>query len=205
MKVFDVGANVGFTAVLAARLVTHVGAVDCFEPLPGNARQIQHNASLNQFGHIRVHQVALGKEDSEAEFALSASPTWGRLATAGYTPEKVGTTRVPVRRLDSLVAESGLPAPDLIKMDVEGAEADVLAGATHLLATARPVLLIETHGTNQAVVDALAGFDYQTFVLGSPVALQDAPREVQALCIPAERTDLTDVSGVLTSAKAVRV
>jgi FkbM family methyltransferase len=178
MNVYDVGANVGFTAVLAARLVTAEGAVVCFEPLPDNVRQIKYNASLNRFAHVRVQQVALGKEDGEAEFVLSSSPTWGRLATSGFTPEKVGTTRVPVRRLDTLVAEEGLPAPDFIKVDVEGAEADVLAGAAHLLDSARPVLLIETHGTNRAVVDALAGHDYQIHVLGSPVALLDAPREV---------------------------
>jgi FkbM family methyltransferase len=199
MAVYDVGANVGFTSVLAARLVGAEGVVVCFEPLPANARQIEHNARLNHFAHIRVCFVALGKEDGEAEFVLSASPTWGRLATAGFTPEKVGTIRVPIRRLDTFVAEAALPAPDFIKVDVEGAEADVLAGAAQTLATARPVLMIETHGTNQAVADALATHDYQLHVLGRKVALRDAPREVQVLCLPAERTDLLGVAEALTS------
>jgi FkbM family methyltransferase len=199
--VYDIGANVGFTAVLAARLVGPHGLVVCFEPLATNARQIEHNAALNHFDHVHVCQVALGKEDGEAEFVVSASPTWGRLASAGFTPDRAGTTRVPVRRLDTLAAEARLPAPDLIKMDVEGAEADVLAGARGLLAAARPLLVIETHGTNQAVAEALAAHDYHLHVLGRKVALQDAPREVQALCLPAERTDLAGVAEVLTAAK----
>jgi FkbM family methyltransferase len=198
MTVYDVGANVGFTAVLAAQLVGPDGLVVCFEPLPVNARQIEHNATLNHFAHVRVWQVALGNEDGEAEFVVSSSPTWGRLATAGFTPQKIGTTLVSVRRLDGLATEASLPPPDLIKMDVEGGEVDVLAGAAHLLDSARPVLVIETHGTNQAVADALAGHDYRTHVLGSAVALLDAPREVQALCLPAERTDLARMAEVLT-------
>jgi hypothetical protein len=75
MTVYDIGANVGFTAVLAARLVTAEGRVVCFEPLPDNARHIELNAALNGFAHIAVRRVALGKEDGEAEFVVSTSPT----------------------------------------------------------------------------------------------------------------------------------
>jgi hypothetical protein len=108
---------------------------------------------------------------------------------------------VRVRRLDGLAAEEGLPAPDLIKVDVEGAEGDVLEGAGQILANARPVLLIETHGTNKAVAHVLAGCDYKLHVLGSKVALLDAPPEVQVLCLPAERTDLAGVAEALISMK----
>src|SRR5262245_13570479 len=102
MTAFDVGANVGFTAVLAAKCVAPGGKVVCFEPLAANAEQIGHNAGLNGFTHVEVRQEALGRADGEAEFTLSHSPTWGRLASAGTTPQQSGSTRVPVRSLDSL-------------------------------------------------------------------------------------------------------
>jgi FkbM family methyltransferase len=184
MVCYDVGANVGFTAVLAARCVGDAGRVVCFEPLSDNARQIRVNADRNGFSQIQVHQVALGGADGEAEFRLSHAPTWGRLADAGATPEQSGTTRVPVRRLDSLAASESLPPPQFIKMDVEGAEADVLAGGRAMLAAARPVMVIELHHTYQAVVDALAGLDYEVrpLVPGGQVANTDG--EFQILAYP---------------------
>lgn len=191
MVVYDVGANVGFTAVLAARLVGATGRVVCFEPLPANARQINHNASLNSFSHVAVRQEALGTMDGEAAFKLSAAPTWGMVARAGAAPDaEAGVTRVSVRRLDSVVAEAALPAPDLVKMDVEGAEADVLAGAGRTLAAARPVLLIELHGTNRPVHEALTRLGYAAHVLGSRAGVVESRWDAQVVAVPAGRADL---------------
>lgn len=186
---YDIGANVGFTAILAARCVGPGGRVDCFEPLAVNAAQIRGNADLNGFTHVHVHQLALGGDDGEAEFHTSHAPTWGRLAEAGATPEASGTIRVPVRRLDRLVATEGLPDPQFIKMDVEGAEADVLAGARELLTRARPVMVIELHHTHQAVVDALAGLGYVVRPLVPGGRLEGDPGEFQVLAYPEGHPD----------------
>jgi FkbM family methyltransferase len=189
--VYDIGANVGFTAVLAARLVGAAGKVICFEPLSANARQIQHNASLNDFSHITVREVALGREDGEADFKVSASPTWGMLARAGAGPDaEIGSIRVPVRRLDSLVAEVGLPLPGLIKMDVEGAELDVLSGSELTLQKSGPVLLIELHGTNASVHELLTRLGYCVHVLGSRSGALQAPWDAQVIAVPSQRADL---------------
>ena len=193
MTVYDAGANVGFTAVLAARRVGPEGRVVCFEPLPANARQIRHNAALNGFTCIDVREAALGREDGEAEFLLSESPTWGRLAQTGAAPRQSGAIRVPVRSLDSLAAGGDLPAPAFIKMDVEGAEADALAGGRGLLAAARPVLVIELHHTYQAVVDALAGLDYTIRPLTTTGTVASLDGEFQVLAYPRERVDVEDV------------
>jgi FkbM family methyltransferase len=189
MTCYDFGANVGFTAVLAAKCVGPTGRVECFEPLPENARQIGINASLNAFAHIRIHQVALGASDGEAEFRTSHAPTWGRLAEAGSAPQQSGVIRVPVRRIDPLVTAEGLPDPQFIKMDVEGAEADVLIGGRPLLARARPVMVIELHHTYQAVVDALAGLDYTIHPLVSGGRIDSTDGEFQILAYPTGHAD----------------
>jgi FkbM family methyltransferase len=190
MTAFDVGANVGFTTVLAAKCISPGGRVVCFEPLAANAELIAHNAGLNGFAEcVEVRGEALGRADGEAEFSLSHSPTWGRLASAGATPQMSGSIRVPVRGLDSLWAAGAIPRPDVIKMDVEGAEADVIAGGRAFLAATRPVLLIELHHTNRAVVEAFDGLGYVLRILGSEAEVMSTDEEVQLIAYPTGRAD----------------
>jgi FkbM family methyltransferase len=204
MVAYDIGANVGFTAVLAAKKVAPNGRVVCFEPLAINATKIHHNAALNGFGFVDVHEIALGTADGEAEFHLSSSPTWGRLASSGPAPQQSGVVRVPIRTLDSLIERDHVPPPQFIKMDVEGGEADVLRGARKLLATARPVMVIELHHTYDAVVAALEGLDYEvrplTEVGEEPSSLQD---EFQLLAYPRGRHDAAAVCVDLAAGKTV--
>src|SRR5215469_6631118 len=187
MTIYDVGANVGFFSVIAARLLGPKGRVICFEPLPENFRQISHNAMLNGFTNIQVIEKALGNFDGEASFWTSGEPTWGKLVSTGKTPDKMtGEIMVPVRRLDGIVADNGLPTPDVIKIDVEGAEADVLAGAVEILRRNRPALLIELHGTNAAVAKLLTELGYKTAVLGDSAPIMQAHGNASIVAIASE-------------------
>lgn len=177
---YDMGANVGFTGVLAAKLVGPKGKVLCFEPMPENARQIQINADLNQFDWIKVFQVALGGEDGEAEFTTSNAPTWGRLSEVGATPSRSGVTKVPVKQLDSMVVRESLPLPQFIKMDVEGAEASVLNGARQTLEKSKPVMVIELHHTYKPVAEILTemGYVIRPLVPGGKLASFDGEFQI---------------------------
>jgi FkbM family methyltransferase len=203
MVVYDAGANVGFTAVMAARRVQPAnGRVVCFEPLPVNASQIRLNASLNQFDWIDVKEIALGATDGGAEFLVSESPTWGRLASAGATPKQSGTLHVPVRSLDSLADAGEIPPPDFIKMDIEGAEADALIGGKRLLARARPVMVIELHHTYDAVATAIADLDcviHPLLPAGADPSSTDG--EFQILCYPREHSEAPAVCAELAAGK----
>lgn len=191
MSVFDVGANVGFCSVLLARLVGAEGAVVSFEPLANNARMIHRNAKANAYDHITVHELALGKVDGHASFALSENPNWGKLASIGAPAKMIGEESVRVARLDSLLRERTVPPPDLIKIDVEGGEVDVLEGAEETLRSARPILLIDLHGTNAAVARLLEEQDYEARVLGGGrTRLTDARWDVEVVAVPRERTEL---------------
>lgn len=119
----DVGTHAGFLALLGSRLVGGGGQVHCFEPVSGNVRMLERNVALNAATNIRVHRLALGDRDAMARMDVSSYIT-ASLA-AGSRGEEVR-----VARLDSL---SGLPTIRLMKIDVEGAESEVLDGARRTL------------------------------------------------------------------------
>lgn len=201
MVVYDVGANVGFFTVIAARLCCPEGHVVAFEPLPENFERIRHNVALNNFQNVMVCCEALSDTDGKALFQVSAEPTWGNLVGVGKDiDQKTGTIEVNVSRLDLLVQTDELPVPDLIKIDVEGAEAQVLRGAEDTLRRTRPLLLVELHGTNQVIARALDSLGYSAIVLGDPRAVIEAPWDAYVAAAPRERAD--QVAAVSALARA---
>jgi FkbM family methyltransferase len=141
---YDIGANVGFFSLLAARMVGTSGAVCSFEPVTENASMVRKNATLNDFGNIRVVEVAVGSEPGVAEFLLTEWDGGGTLAlSAVRTTERVSSRMVPVATLDDLIFDRRLPRPTFVKIDVEGVELDVLKGMSRTLKESMPILLFE--------------------------------------------------------------
>jgi FkbM family methyltransferase len=205
MVYYDAGANVGFFAVIAARLVGPSGQVVCFEPLPDNARQIEHNARLNGFSNILILCDALGGSNRTEVFQTSAEPTWGMLATVGKAPDRAsGQIKVNVQTLDSIEARERLRPPDVFKMDIEGAEAEALGGAMRTLQASRPILVVELHRTNAAVLSILESLEYESAVLGSPAAVQDVNWDANIVAVPRERRDLLESAARFSEGLAVR-
>ena len=137
--VYDLGANVGFYAVLAARLVGPAGRVVSFEPFPESAARARENAARNGFGHVEVVETAVGRAPGTDWLAFSNTSVTHHLgdrSTAGL--------EVPVTSVDAYVAAGG-PPPDVVKVDVEGAEVAVLHGMVDTLRDHRPAVLVEVH------------------------------------------------------------
>lgn len=192
MTVYDVGANVGFLTVIAARLVGDSGKVYAFEPVSSLANQAEYNANLNEFRQVAIYRNALGNRDGEAAFQLASDVMTGALVSK-QTAESLGSTvAVEVRKLDTLVEIDKLAPPDLIKIDVEGAEADVLDGGSEVLPEARPLLIIEVHSTSDAVADRLAQLDYVGRVLGSNAPIRNSPPHATVAAVPKERASLLE-------------
>lgn len=190
---YDVGANVGFYSVIAARLLGPSGHIVSFEPVPENAQWIEHNAELNDFRQISIRREALGDCTGDFPFLTSEKPTWGKLASAGKPPaDFCGQTMVRVERLDDLIKKERLPPPHFVKMDIEGAEAAALNGASETLSACRPILVIDLHGTNAEVAEILESHRYQSVVLGSTRSIVDSPWNACVLSAPRERADLTE-------------
>jgi FkbM family methyltransferase len=136
------GANAGFFTLIAATLVGPSGKCVAFDPLPENIESVREQIELNQLGYCTAVQEALGECPGEAEFTFGGAgdPT-GHFAR-GETGKN--TVTVKVTTLDQAMERYG--RPDFIKMDIEGAEVEALAGADRVLSEARPTMLIELHG-----------------------------------------------------------
>jgi FkbM family methyltransferase len=154
---YDVGANVGFFTLLAARLVGPRGAVLAFEPDPRNAEVLRSNVALNGLANVEVFERAVAETTGRRRFAIVES-TASHLADHG-TDEK--TTVVDVVSLDDLDGASGPRPPTVIKLDIEGAEVDALHGAAHLIARHRPVIICEVHHTETEVRRFLQAAGYR--------------------------------------------
>lgn len=141
--VYDVGANVGFMTLVAARLVGPAGKVVAFEPGPRTARELRAQVRLNRLTTVTVVECAVSDRAGEAELVTSAYSVTASLASG--PPEDAGpaTRRVRTTTLDEAAREFGVP--DLIKIDIEGAEILALEGARVLLRSRRPALVVELH------------------------------------------------------------
>jgi FkbM family methyltransferase len=133
MRVVDVGANIGYYLLFLARAVGSQGVLWCLEPEPENLAELERNLRYNRIGNARILPIAAGDKDGEVSLHPGIN---GRVAADGS-----GSLTVPLRRLDSV-----LDGPvELLKIDVEGYEGHVLAGAERLLAEHRPTLFVEVH------------------------------------------------------------
>jgi FkbM family methyltransferase len=141
----DVGANIGYYSLLAS-LVNEQAPVLALEPHPIASRRLQENASINAFANIRVRAVAVGRISGTA--ALTSDLVEQNRISVG-NEGAVATVAVPVVTLDAVLPQEGIDPADvrLVKIDTEGFEVNVLAGANDLLdARPGPVWLVELAG-----------------------------------------------------------
>ncbi|MDQ3675984.1 MAG: FkbM family methyltransferase [Actinomycetota bacterium] len=182
---FDIGANTGFTSMLAARIVGSRGTVVALDPQAECAAAVRAHAALNGFAHVRVVEAAAAQATGEAEIIVVEDSLWTRLATVGEHDLEQRRDVVRTVALDDLVSSGEAPAPDVVKIDVEGAELDVIAGMPDLLRAPRPVVICEMHGKNAAFAAAMRAHDYKVTNLDGVEPLEEAGANVHALCEPA--------------------
>ncbi len=180
--IFDIGAHIGFHSLYFARLVGPKGKVYAFEPNPKNAERLnlirEKNTDIKNI--ISVVDVAVSDVLGTEEFSMSediesgrssggfidtADTIWGREAfkMRGFTETKVRTVPLDLFNKELGITES----PDLIKIDVEGAESLVLLGAKNTLMTKKPILLLEVHSMLNMfnVVSILSSLSYEMKIL----------------------------------------
>lgn len=143
--VLDIGAHVGLVALPMASVVAPGGRVVCFEPAEANRRLLLEHAALNGFAAIEVNPCLVGAETRpDVPFFEMAEPTGMNALVVRKNAEAYIATRRPQVSLDDFCAEHAL-APEVVKIDVEGAEIGVLRGARKTLARHRPLVFLSIH------------------------------------------------------------
>lgn len=183
--VLEAGANVGYFTLLLARLVGPTGRVLCYEPDPETSRILARNVESNGYRNVTVRPVAVADEPGELTFFRALKNTGdNRLFSHGAD---AGSFPVPVVTLDDELR--GEPRIDLLKMDIQGAEALALHGMARTLREAPPRRIMMEfwphgiHGMGQdprALIEELSGLGYSISVLGeaAPFDLEQALLEL---------------------------
>lgn len=151
----DVGAHIGYFTLPVARRVGPRGHVIAVEPLPSSATLLRRNIAMNGFENVTVFEAAASDRDGQAILQVSAvSDMWSTLRE-GTLDGPATTIAVATRSLDGIIAELGWPSVAGLKMDVEGAEAEVLRGCAEVLRrNPDAFLLFEVSGGNEERIRA---------------------------------------------------
>lgn len=172
--IYDVG---GFEGLMTLLFASRGRRVVTFEPNPQAAARIRQNVAANRFDTVTlVREIALGDTPGRLTLVFDELMSGG----ASGDPEAAAALRataphprsidVAVSTIDAEIA-AGLPIPDFVKIDVEGMEGSVLRGMRHLLATRKPWLYFELHGTTSedkllnaaTVIDGLRSAGYRVY------------------------------------------
>ncbi len=136
---WDVGANVGFVSGHFAHPSHRLGAVHAFEPSPGPLRVLE--TLFQNHPPARVHPFGLGERNEQ--LVLRATPASSSNSSLHRELKDAVDVPIAIRRGDDVRRELSLPAPDVLKVDVEGFEPQVFAGLRETLAACRPVIFFE--------------------------------------------------------------
>ena len=131
--VYDVGAHAGYYSLVAAR---RCAAVYAFEPYPANAFFLREHFRKNKLANCHAAESAVGNVDGPISFTPGRTNCEGKMNADGLF-------RFGCVKLDTFCETA--PAPDLMKIDVEGAELEVLKGGARMISAKRPVIFLATH------------------------------------------------------------
>ena len=168
---FDVGANIGIFTLLAMRVMPPGGRAVAFEPHPETAQDMRLQLQANDLtDRVTVVEAAAGDRCGSIEMDVDANSVMVRLATLSSATRKK-TLRVKLTTIDEQARLLG-ELPDIMKVDVEGAEILTLKGADRVLGERKPVLFVEVHTPEIAeeLYPLLEGYGYSFFELtGQPI------------------------------------
>jgi FkbM family methyltransferase len=173
MVVWDVGAHIGEYTLLAAQSIGETGHVESFEPSPHSRNYLIQNVRLNSLSNVKVHRYAVSSQNGRAELIIDPEPSMCRLGGQEHESEVHNTVSVDTITLDAF-RERDTRIPNLVKVDIEGAESLALEGAVSLLdlpSGIAPVWVVEYAPENcqkfgysaTQIVSTFSARGYQTY------------------------------------------
>lgn len=205
MRAIDAGANFGVYTLALAQCVGAQGRVWAVEPGEQAANYLERSIATNGFGHVDLVRCALSRADGSGFLQTGITPELRRLVRDG------SSAAVAIRSLDSLAAERGIDRVDFVKIDVEGEESNVLAGAAGFLQRESPLLMIEFWGDKKFNTDIFApllrhGYDTYRLVPGidvlAPFYESEEPDPYQLnifACKPPRAAQLAEAGFLITA------
>jgi len=167
MTVVDIGANIGYYTLLAAKRIGVRGQVISFEPDPFNYKRLVENVQMNGWNNVKAFQLAVSDFNGEKKLNI---PKLGRSGSTFVIRSNIANSiTVNTISLDSFLRDS----PDLIKIDVEGAELEVLRGMRNILAIGKVKLICEIHPallsslgySTKEIEDLLKHYEYNIYLV----------------------------------------
>jgi len=149
--VYDIGAHKGIYTLFFCKKVGLKGWVYSFEPNPKNTNLIKEHLQINGFSNVTIYSFALGDEEIEVNLQIPfIDDSRASIVKEKYSMinqnEKCNYIRVKVYPIDDVIKKNNLKIPDFLKIDVEGAEYDVLKGALNIIKNNKPDIYLEIHG-----------------------------------------------------------
>jgi FkbM family methyltransferase len=141
LVVYDVGA---FHGMLTLFFASRGARVIAWEPNEANYARLIENIRLNKLTNVSVRKLAVGSQARSG--TLTYDPSMAGGGSVNSTAEGTISQSVEITTIDREIAAVRLPAPDLIKIDIEGCELEALQGARATLGQHRPALFLEMHG-----------------------------------------------------------
>jgi FkbM family methyltransferase len=181
-SVFDIGGNIGQTALLLAEKVSPSGMVYSFEPYLSTFDWFKTNLFLNpEIQNIKVSNIALGNTVLSTEMHKDCFTNTGsyRIASS-LNPKIISSLQVNVSTLDDFILSNDIHKVDFIKIDVEGYELKVLKGAIDSIRRYKPILYIEVNNDNlikygdcaQSLFSFIFTLGYQVFEVKSGIEVK---------------------------------
>lgn len=172
---YDIGAHVGYFSAIAASINNGSGEIFAFEPRPMNIKFFRKHMKVNNFSNVKLFEAAVGDSEKEVGFDPGHGSATGHVCMDG----KLKVKQVSI---DKMLRDGLISSPDFVKIDVEGAEMDVLNGLTDVISIHHPRMLIATHNKecHSFVLDFLKKYNYSMEVL-NPSSLKG---DTEILALP---------------------
>jgi FkbM family methyltransferase len=176
---FDVGANVGYYTVLGSRLAGNQGKVFSFEPLVRNISYLYRHVKINKLDNVTIIPSACSNNQSIVTFLESPIASMGRIENSAINTASTNATLVSTVSLDAVAAKL-TAQPNVLKIDVEGAELAVLQGAEKIITDFKPAIFLSVHSPQLRIdcLNYLKNFGYNFEALE-----QDQENALEFLCL----------------------
>jgi len=179
--VVDVGSHLGKYAIEAAMLVGSKGIVVAIEAIPANFSMLKKNIELNRLENVVAFNLAAWNSKCSLQFLVGSTSANSNISRYNYEQGKI---EVQAERTDKLLIEQlDLNRVDWIKIDVEGAEYEVLLGLEETLSRFKPIIIVEIWSQNMAKVKAFLKKHRYRIIKLSEFGHAQSQYYIEALCV----------------------